>query len=117
MENNEIKVTQATIDKDVLDIMKQKDVLDTLKSERDMKRLELNFACEMLSTVKELSTALNDLMNVLTICSADKLTEFFKEVKKNVTGEQKRVELQNKIKKSHLKPKKTQKITKKDKTE
>lgn len=117
MENNNIEVKTATIDKDVLDIMKQEDVLSALKNEKDMKRLELNFACEMLSTIKELNNAINDLMNVLTVCSADKLTEFFKEVKKNVAGEEKRIDLQNKIKKSHLKPKTSKKITKTDKAE
>ena len=84
MEDKKVEVKKAGIDPEILDIMKQEDVLQSLSNEKDWKRVELNFACEMLGVVKEMNTAFNDMMNFLTICSADKLKSFFKELQKNV---------------------------------
>ena len=110
MENNkDVEVKKAGIDPDVLDIMKQKDILDTLKDEKFTKRAELNFFAEMLSSVKEMNNAFNEFMSFMTMCSADKLKGFFKELQANVEDEETRVNLQKKMEKSHLKPKSSKK--------
>lgn len=114
MKDKKVEVKKAGIDPEILDIMKQEDVLQSLSNEKDWKRVELNFACEMLGVVKEMNTAFNDMMNFLTICSADKLKSFFKELQKNVDDEENRVNLQEKMKKSHLKPKNRKNFAKND---
>ena len=114
MENKEIEVKNAGIDPDVLDIMKQKDILDTLKDEKFSKRAELNFFAEMLSSVKDMNNAFGEFMNFLTMVSADKLKSFFKELQNNVEDEETRVKLQENIKKSHLKAKNCKKNAKND---
>lgn len=115
MENEKIEVKNAGIDPHVLDIMKQQDVLETLKDEKLAKRAELNFFCEMLSSVKELNNTFQEFMNFLTICSADKLSSFFKELQTNVESEKVRANVQKKVRKSHQKAKNKKKIQKKSK--
>lgn len=112
MENKEVEIKKAGIDKDVLDIMKQEDILATLNDEKLSKRAEMNFFCEMLSTIKDMNNAFSEFMNFLTICSADKLKSFFKELQTNVEDEKARINLQEKIKKSHLKAKNCKKTAK-----
>lgn len=111
-ENKKVEVKKAGIDPEVLDIMKQKDVLDTLKDEKFSKRAELNFFAEMLSSVKDMNNAFSEFMNFLTMVSADKLKSFFTELQTNVKDEETRVNLQEKMKKSHLKAKKSKKSAK-----
>lgn len=110
----EVEVKKAGIDPDVLDIMKQKDILDTLKDEKFSKRAELNFFAEMLSSIKDMNNAFGEFMNFLTMVSADKLKGFFKELQNNVEDEETRVNLQEKMKKSHLKAKNCKKSAKND---
>jgi HSP20 family molecular chaperone IbpA len=107
MENNEkIKVESAGIDKDVLDIMTQEDVLKAISDETQMKRFELNFFCEFLSEIKGLRKDFDEFSQMISVCSAEKLADFFKELQGNVAQEQKRVELQEKMSQSHKKSKK-----------
>lgn len=107
MENNEkIKVESAGIDKDVLDIMTQEDVLKAISDETQMKRFELNFFCEFLSEIKGLRKDFDEFSQMISVCSAEKLADFFKELQGNVAQEQKRMELQEKISQSHKKSKK-----------
>lgn len=108
-EKNEVKVTPAKIDKEVLDIMKQEDILEAIKDEKQLSRLKLNLFCEFLSEVRELRKEFDDFMQMISVCSADKVANFFKELGKNVAEEEKRLELQEKIKKSHKKSSKTRK--------
>ena len=111
MENNEknekIEVKSAGIDKDVLDIMTQEDVLMAVQDEKMMKRFELNFLCEFLSEIKGLRKDFDEFSQMISVCSADKLADFFKELQGNVAKEEQRLNAQEKIKKSHQKPKKT----------
>ena len=107
MENNEkIKVEKAGIDKDVLDIMTQEDVLKAISDETQMKRFELNFFCEFLSEIKGLRKDFDEFSQMISVCSAEKLADFFKELQGNVAQEQKRMELQEKMSQSHKKSKK-----------
>ena len=107
MENNEkIKVESAGIDKDVLDIMTQEDVLKAISDETQMKRFELNFLCEFLSEIKGLRKDFDEFSQMISVCSAEKLADFFKELQGNVAQEQKRMELQEKMSQSHKKSKK-----------
>lgn len=107
MGNNEkIKVESAGIDKDVLDIMTQEDVLKAISDETQMKRFELNFFCEFLSEIKGLRKDLDEFSQMISVCSAEKLADFFKELQGNVAQEQKRMELQEKMSQSHKKSKK-----------
>lgn len=114
MENKEkIEVTKASIDKEVLDIMTQEDVLEAISDEKQLNRLKLNFFCEFLSEIKELRKEFDDFMQMISVCSADKMANFFKELQNNVAQEEKRIELQEKIKQSHKKStKNTKKVSK-----
>ena len=114
MENNEkIKVESAGIDKDVLDIMTQEDVLKAISDETQMKRFELNFFCELLSEIKGLRKDFDEFSQMISVCSAEKLADFFKELQGNVEQEKKRMELQEKMAQSHKKTKKSTKNGKK----
>ena len=113
MENKEketkVQVTEAKIDKDVLDIMKNEDILASMKDDTQVKRLILNCFCEFLSEIKGLRRDFDEFSQMISVCSADKLADFFKELHGNIAQEEKRIELREKIAKSH------QKSTKKSK--
>lgn len=114
MENeNKVEVKGGSIDTDVLQIMKEADVLKAISDDTQIKRVILNCACEMYGEIKKMNDTFEELMKIVSTCSADKLRAFFKEVQKNVTDETQRLELQEKIKKSHLKSKKAKNLTKK----
>jgi hypothetical protein len=110
MENKEketkVQVTEAKIDKDVLDIMKNEDILATMEDDKQVKRLILNCFCEFLSEIKGLRRDFDEFSQMISVCSADKLADFFKELHGNVAQETKRMELRDKIAKSHQKSKK-----------
>ena len=42
-QNKEVKITEANLDKDVLDIMKSENILATIESENKINRLLINF--------------------------------------------------------------------------
>lgn len=112
MEKNEkIEITQASIDKDVLDIMKNDDVLTAISDDKQVKRLILNCFCEFLSEIKGLKKEIDEFNQMISICSAEKIANFFKELQTNVKNEEKRIELQEKMSKSHKKSKKSDKNT------
>lgn len=107
MEKNEkIEVTQESIDKDVLDIMKNEDVLTAISDDKQVKRLVLNCFCEFLSEIKGLRKEIEEFGQMISICSAEKIANFFKELQNNVENEEKRLELQEKMSESHKKSKK-----------
>lgn len=105
--NKKPQVSEAKIDKDVLNIMKNEDVLKALSDDTQIKRVILNCFCEFLSEIKDLRREFDEFSQMISVCSADKLADFFKELKNNVSQEKKRVELQEKIAESHKKPKKS----------
>lgn len=80
----------GSIDREVLDIMKEEDVLKSISDPKQANRLILNCFCEFLSEIKGLRKELDELLEVISICSSDKLTAFFKELDKNVKAEKKR---------------------------
>ena len=117
MENEKkevVDVKPAGIDKEVLDVMKHEDILEAISDDKQVKRLILNCFCEFLSEIKDLRKEFDNFMQTISVCSADKLMGFFKEVQKNVVDEENRIELQEKIKESHKKPKKSTKNAKKE---
>ena len=110
MENKEkvtkVETTDAKIDKDVLDIMKNDEVMASISDDKQVKRLILNCFCEFLSEIKGLRRDFDEFAQMISVCSADKLADFFKELHGNVAQEEKRLELRDKIAKSHQKSKK-----------
>ena len=118
MENtNETKkptIVDSGIDKDVLEILAQDHILKSIESEEQMKRVILNCFCEFFSQLKEFRRELNDLHTTISICGADKVTEYFTQLQNNVKTEETRLNVQEKIKKSHQKKSKSVKSTEKD---
>lgn len=94
---------QGKIDEDVLDVLKQEDVLAALSDDKQVKRVMLNCFCEFLSEIRGLRTQFEEFSQMISVCSADKLTSFFKELQKNVGEEVKKEELKEKIMQSHKK--------------
>ena len=111
-----VETTDAKIDKDVLDVMKNEDILTALGDDKQVKRLILNCFCEFLSEVKGLRKDFDEFSQMISVCSADKLADFFKELHSNVAKEEKRLELRDKIAQSHKKSsKKSKKLSQNDK--
>lgn len=116
MENNEKtqkpQITEAKIDKDVLDVMKNEDILKALSDDVQIKRVILNCFCEFLSEIKGLRQDFDEFSQMISVCSSDKLADFFKEVKSNFAAEETRANVKQKISKSHKKPKQSIKNSK-----
>jgi len=113
MENEKKVVNEGKIDKEVLDVLSQEDILSALSDDKQIKRVVLNCFCEFLSEIRGLRSQFEEFSQMISVCSADKLASFFKELQKNVGEEVKREELQDKIKQSHKKStKKTKKSVK-----
>ena len=120
MENKEkvtkVETTDAKIDKDVLDIMKNDEVMASISDDKQVKRLILNCFCEFLSEIKGLRRDFDEFSQMISVCSADKLADFFKELHSNVAKEEKRLELRDKMAQSHKKSsKKPKKSSQNDK--
>lgn len=105
-ETKNTPVEEGKIDTDVVDVMKDSDILSVLGDDVQIKRAILNCFCEFLSEIKGMRSQVEELVSTITICSTDKLKAFFKELDTNVQTEEKRVELHEKMAKSHLKSKK-----------
>lgn len=114
-ETKKPEVTEAKIDKDVLDIMKNEEVLKALSDDVQIKRVILNCFCEFLSEIKDLRKEFEEFTQMISVVSADKLADFFKELHSNVSQEEKRLNVQEKIKKGHQKSKKLTNNVKKSK--
>lgn len=108
---NEVK--EAEIDKEVLDIMNDEQIIASITDEKALARFRLNCFCELLSQISALKREVEELSQLISVASADKLTSFFKELQKNVDAEENRIELQKKIGESHKKSKKSAKKVKK----
>lgn len=111
-QEKKVEVKGGAIDTDVLQIMKEEDVLKAISDDTQIKRVILNCVCEMYGEIKAMNSAFEELMKIVSVCSADKLTGFFKEVQKNVADETARLNVQKKIQKSHLKARKCKKSEK-----
>jgi len=110
MEDKETKT--PNIDEETLDVMKQEDILEGLSSEKEIRRMELNCYAELYGVIKDVRATVDELNQMISVVSADKLTTFFKEVQKNLDVETTRVNVQEKIKKGHKKTQKNNKNTK-----
>ena len=111
MEENKIEkekptVEQAGIDQDVLDEMVKDNILKATTDDTQMNRAMLNCLCEMLSQFKQMNKAFEDFSNMISICGADKLVDFFSKLKTNVNNEVARQNVEKEIKKSHKKSQK-----------
>lgn len=106
-ETKKVEITEGKIDKDVLDVLKSEDILSAISDDRQVKRLILNCFCEFLSEIKDLRKEFDEFSQMISVCSADKLADFFKELQKNVGEEEKRQNVQKKISQSHKKSKKS----------
>lgn len=100
---------QAEIDEEVKEEIAKKQVDLGLSDEKQMRRTELNFYCELLSTLKGVNDKLDTLYNIVTIVSQDKIVEYFRLLDENVKAEEARQKTLQDVEKSHLKPKKSQK--------
>ena len=105
--NEEVKITESKIDKDVLDIMKNGNVLDTIEDPKLENRFILRYFCEYLSEQKKENALLSELARIVTMMSKDKLAEFYNGVKVGFAEEKKRADVQEIIAKGHKKPKKS----------
>ena len=108
-ETKKVEITEGKIDKDVLDVLKNEDILSAISDDRQVKRLILNCFCEFLSEIKDLRKEFDEFSQMISVCSADKLADFFKELQKNVGEEEKRQNVEKKISQSHKKSKKSTK--------
>lgn len=109
----QIKVTGGSIDKEVLDVMKQEDILKAVSDKKQVARLVLNCFAELLSEVSGLKKDLDETLSILSITYGDKIDSFYKGVQENVKVEEKRQQVQEKIHADHKKSKKTKTIIKK----
>lgn len=103
VKNDEIKVTGGKIDREVLDVMKQEDILTAISDPKQANRLILNCFCELLSEIKGLRQDFDEFMQLLSVCSSDKLAAFFKELQTNVAQEEVVQSVQKKVAQSHKK--------------
>ena len=105
----ELKVTPATIDKDVLEEMVATDeqIKATMENPKLLKRAVLNGFCEMFAQIKELRVAIEEQNNILTTAFHKNIAEWLGKIDKNVEKEEKIQQLKKKIGQSHKKSTKT----------
>lgn len=109
----EAEIKRADIDIDVKELMNDEEILASLEDEKMVRRFELNCFCELVSQLGELQKQVDALCSTVTMCAADKLNKFFKEVDTNIQTEKKIATIEKKIGESHKKPKqKTKKSVK-----
>lgn len=113
VENSQkVKIEDAGIDKEVVEELAKENIFHSLTDEKQIRRAELNFYCEMLAELDHLDQSMNNLVNILTICSNKQITEFFTGVSNKLKEEQKIKNVEKIIEKSHKKPQKTKKRVK-----
>jgi len=96
---------QGQIDEDVkMDLKQQVDL--GLSNEKQMRRTELNYYCEFLSSLREMNKNLSELHNTINMLGEDKLMAYFKEVNENFRKEEANAKCRKKVSMEHQKPKK-----------
>lgn len=96
---------QGQIDEDVkMDLKQQVDL--GLSNEKQMRRTELNYYCEFLSSLREMNKNLSELHNTINMLGEDKLMAYFKEVNDNFRKEEVNAKCRKKVSMEHQKPKK-----------
>lgn len=83
-----LNITPAEIDLDVLNVLGQECALTVVNDEKEMRRLELNSLCEMLSEMKHFHTALDETLNILSIVGNEKIVDFFTSMRENMEREE-----------------------------
>lgn len=101
--SKDVKITEAPIDRKVLNIMKNDEIMSVLEDDRLMKRFELNSYCEVLSTINDLVPVVKKLSDIIRVCGASKLKEFFETVNANYKKEEIRANVKQKIEQGHKK--------------
>ena len=109
MEKQQPKIKVAEIDNEALEILQTKSIEKALSDPKLFNRTMLNAYAELLMEFKKLNEFQDNLLNIISMLSNEKLQEFFYGVKENYTKEEKRVELANKLVKKTPKKKTTSK--------
>lgn len=107
--SKDVKIKQASIDRKVLNIMKNDEIMAVLNDDKLMKRFELNSYCEVLSTLGDIVVVVKRLADMVRVCGASKLKEFFETVNANYKKEETRAYVANKVEQGHKKSKKNTK--------
>ena len=111
-ETEKVEVKDPGIDTAVVEELAKENIFNTLTDDKQIKRAELNFYCEMLAELDHLDQSMNNLVNIFTICSNKQITEFFNGINENIKKEQKIKNVEKIIEKSHKKPQKSKKSVK-----
>lgn len=111
-ETKKVEIKDAGIDKEVVEELAKENILDSLTDEKQIKRVEINFYCEMLAELKHLDNSVDNLANIFSICANRQITEFFSGVSENIKKEQVKKNVENIVEKSHKKPQKSKKSVK-----
>ena len=108
-ENKELKFTQASIDADILDIMKQDDFAKSMENSTLFRRYFLNFMAENLSLMHQIEKLTETIVNLVTMVNSKELADYYNKAEENVKEEEKTQKTMGIIKKSHQKSKKSSK--------
>ncbi len=101
--SKDVKITKAPIDRKVLNIMKNDEIMAVLDDDKLMKRFELNSYCEVLSLLDEVAKLVKRLESTMRVCGASKLKEFYETATANYQKEQTRAFVNQKIEQGHKK--------------
>ena len=85
----ELQFKPASIDADILEIMKQEDFAKSLEDPKLFKRYMLNFMAENLSLMHQVEKLTETLVNVLTMVYSKPLAEYYNTADSNVKEEEK----------------------------
>jgi hypothetical protein len=92
-----LEIDEADIDKEVIDKAIRENIINKLDNETDMNRIILNALCELLVELRHLRDYTKEFSQMLSVCSAPKMQDFFIKVNKNLQREQKlQEEMKNK---------------------
>jgi hypothetical protein len=111
-ETKKIEVEDAGIDREIVEELAKENILNSLTDDKQIRRVEINFYCEMLAELKNLDNSVGNLVNIFSICANKQLTEFFSGVNDNIKKEQVKKNVENIVEKSHKKPQKSKKSVK-----
>jgi len=88
------------IDEEVVNLMLSDNVMDTLASDQEMRRAELNFFAETLVLMQNMAKAIDDLVFTVNACSVHKMQDFLKKFKQNLDTETNKITKKGKLPKN-----------------
>lgn len=91
VEEKKYDVGTEDIDAEILKVAQSKGVLDAVRDETTLNRAILNCFCEVLAELRHLENSFASFLDIISICSNDKIVEFFAQTKKNLDKEKKRL--------------------------